>query len=82
MHFHSLRHTNASLLIAAHAPITTVSGRLGHAQTSTTLNIYASAIQSADAAAADALEGIIHIREQNDKSITGFMAGWKIERTS
>lgn len=64
VHFHSLRHTNASLLIAAHAPITTVSGRLGHAQTSTTLNIYASAIQSADAAAADALEGIIHIREQ------------------
>lgn len=45
------------------APITTVSGRLGHAQTSTTLNIYASAIQSADAAA-DALEGIIRIREQ------------------
>ena len=64
MHFHSLRHTNASLLIAAHAPITTVSGRLGHAQTSTTLNIYVSAIQSADPAAADALEGIIRIREQ------------------
>ncbi len=64
VHFHSLRHTNASLLIAAHAPITTVSGRLGHAQTSTTLNIYVSAIQSADPAAADALEGIIRIREQ------------------
>lgn len=39
VHFHSLRHTNASILIAAHTPITTVSGRLGHAQTSTTLNI-------------------------------------------
>lgn len=64
VHFHSLRHTNASLLIAAHAPITTVSARLGHAQTSTTLNIYADAIQSADAAAADALEGVIRIREQ------------------
>lgn len=62
--FHSLRHTNASILIAAHAPITTVSGRLGHAQTSTTLNIYASAIQSADAVAADALEGVIKIRER------------------
>lgn len=47
-----------SLLIAAHVPITAVSGRLGHAQTSTTLNIYASMIQSADAAAADALEGV------------------------
>ena len=64
VHFHSLRHTNASLLIAAHVPITTVSGRLGHAQTSTTLNYYASAIQSADAAAADALEGVIRIRER------------------
>lgn len=59
IHFHSLRHSNASILIAAHVPITTVSGRLGHAQTSTTLNYYASAIQSADAAAADALEGVI-----------------------
>ena len=26
VHFHSLRHTNASILIAAHTPITTVSG--------------------------------------------------------
>ena len=64
VHFHSLCHTNASILIAAHTPITTVSGRLGHAQTSTTLNHYASAIQSADAAAADTLEGIIKVRER------------------
>lgn len=68
IHFHSLRHTNASILIAAHVPITTVSGRLGHAQTSTTLNIYASAIQSADAVAADALEGVIKIREKKQAS--------------
>ena len=45
VNFHSLRHSNASILIAAHVSITTVSGRLGHAQTSTTLNYYASAIQ-------------------------------------
>lgn len=64
VNFHSLRHSNASILITAHVPITTVSGRLGHAQTSTTLNYYASAIQSADAAAADALEGVIRIRER------------------
>ena len=64
VHFHSLRHTNASILIDAHTPITTVSGRLGHAQTSTTLNYHASAIQSADAAAADTLEGIIKVRER------------------
>lgn len=64
IHLRSLRHSNASILIAAHVPITTVSGRLGHAQTSTTLNYYASAIQSTDAAAADALEGVIRIRER------------------
>lgn len=45
VNFHSLRHSNASILIVAHVPITTVSGRLGHAQTSTTLNYYASALQ-------------------------------------
>lgn len=56
---HGLRHTNASLLIAAGTNIRTVSGRLGHAQTSTTANIYAHVIQSADAIAAEALENIL-----------------------
>lgn len=66
VHFHSLRHTNASLLIAAHVPVTTVSGRLGHAKTSTTTDIYAGFIRSADAAAADALTGVFdRIREEN-----------------
>lgn len=66
VHFHSLRHSNASLMIAAHVPVTTVSGRLGHAQTSTTLNIYADCIRSSDAAAAEALTGVfdrIRVRE-------------------
>ena len=58
VHFHSLRHTNASLLIAAHVPVTTVSGRLGHAKTSTTTDIYAGFIRSSDAAAADALTDV------------------------
>lgn len=53
--FHSLRHSNAALLIAAHVPVTTVAGRLGHAQVSTTTNIYAGFIRSSDARAADAL---------------------------
>lgn len=66
VHFHSLRHTNASLLIAAHVPVTTVSGRLGHAKTSTTTDIYAGFIRSADAAAADALADVFdRIREEN-----------------
>ncbi|MEA4955046.1 MAG: tyrosine-type recombinase/integrase [Pseudoflavonifractor sp.] len=57
--FHGLRHTNATLLIAAGTNLRTVSSRLGHAQTSTTANIYAHAIQSADAAAAEALGDIL-----------------------
>lgn len=56
---HSLRHTNATLLIAKHMPITTVANRLGHANAATTSKIYAHAIQSADAAAAEVLENIL-----------------------
>lgn len=56
---HGLRHTNATLLIAAGTNLRTVSGRLGHAQASTTANIYAHAVRSADAAAAETLENIL-----------------------
>ncbi|MBR2040105.1 MAG: tyrosine-type recombinase/integrase [Clostridia bacterium] len=50
---HSFRHTNATIMINSGTDIRTVSGRLGHSQTSTTLNIYAHLIQKADRAAAD-----------------------------
>lgn len=56
IHVHSLRHTSATLLIADGTPLTTVAQRLGHANAGTTTKIYAHAIQSADAAAAEALE--------------------------
>ena len=59
LHIHSLRHTNATLLIAQGVNIRTVSSRLGHGQTSTTMNIYAHAIQSADEKAAETLENIL-----------------------
>jgi integrase len=53
---HSLRHTNATLLIAGNVNIRTVSAHLGHAQTSTTMNIYAHAVQEAEIKAAEVLE--------------------------
>lgn len=57
---HSLRHTNASLLIAAGVNVRTVSARLGHAHTSTTMDIYSHAIQSADVAASKAIGSVVH----------------------
>lgn len=56
---HGLRHTNATLQIAGGVPITTVAGRLGHASAATTTKIYAHAIQSADAAAAELLQNLL-----------------------
>ena len=56
---HSLRHTNATLLIAAGTNVRTVSAHLGHSQTSTTMNIYSHSIKSAEAAAAEALQSVL-----------------------
>lgn len=60
IHVHSLRHTNTTLMIAGGEDILTVSRRLGHAQASTTTNIYAHAIQSANAKAAETLENLLN----------------------
>lgn len=53
---HSLRHTYASLMIADGTPLVVVSHQLGHAQTSTTANIYAHVIKSAEAKAAQTFD--------------------------
>ena len=57
---HSLRHSNATLMIAEGVDIRTVSNRLGHAQTSTTLNIYSHALKSRDQDAADKLDAALN----------------------
>ena len=57
--FHGLRHTSATLLIAAHQDVRTVSNRLGHAQASTTMNIYAHALKENDRTASNALENML-----------------------
>ena len=43
LNVHSLRHTNASMLIAQGVDVRTVAGLLGHSQPSTTLDIYSHA---------------------------------------
>lgn len=60
IHLHSLRHTNATLQIANGSAVTTVAGYLGHANASTTTKVYAHAIQTAQAAAAERLEDILN----------------------
>lgn len=61
---HSLRHTNITLLLAAGIPLRTVSYRAGHAQTSTTSNIYSHAIRTADEKAAEVLESMLQGRNE------------------
>ena len=56
---HSLRHTNATLNIANGVSVTTVAGQLGHANANTTTKIYAHAIKSAQAAAADMMDDLL-----------------------
>lgn len=62
----SLRHTNASLMIASGVDVRTVAGRLGHSQTSTTTNIYAHMIKSANEKAAEAIEDLLSLRSNKN----------------
>lgn len=57
--FHGLRHTSATLLLSAHQDVVTVAKRLGHAQASTTMDIYAHALKESDKKAADALANLL-----------------------
>ena len=54
--FHTLRHTHATLLIHAGVDMRTVQERLGHADVSTTLRLYAHMLPGRDSAAAEAFE--------------------------
>jgi integrase len=50
--FHDLRHTHASELLSAGTPVKTVSKRLGHANATVTMNIYAHLLSGDDERAA------------------------------
>ena len=54
--FHDLRHTFATLLISYNVDVKTVSHKLGHASTSTTMNFYVHNLESTDKASAELLE--------------------------
>ena len=61
---HGLRHTSATLLIAQNIDVKTVSNRLGHSETSTTMDIYTHALQKQDALAAKSLGELITAKTQ------------------
>ncbi len=56
---HDLRHLHATQLLAAGVPVRTVSGRLGHANASTTLNVYAHFLEASDREAATVIGGLL-----------------------
>ena len=56
---HGLRHTCATLLISQGVDIVTVAGRLGHSQTSTTLDVYSHSLQKMDVIASEKLENLL-----------------------
>ena len=57
--FHDLRHIHASVLLAKHIDINAVSARMGHADPSITLRVYADALTANDTAAANALDQLL-----------------------
>lgn len=68
LNFHTTRHTNATLLIADGVNIRTVSNRLGHSVTSTTIDIYSHSLKSAEKEAATRLENMLSGKPKNSKS--------------
>jgi integrase len=58
-HFHELRHFSATEAIASGADVRTVAGRLGHADATTTLRIYAHALEARDRELAGLLDSAV-----------------------
>ncbi|MDD4189442.1 MAG: site-specific integrase, partial [Eubacteriales bacterium] len=61
--FHGIRHTSASYLIACGQDVVSVSKRLGHASSNTTLAIYAHAFKKRDQISASFMEGLYSNKE-------------------
>ena len=64
---YGLRHTAASTLIATGASPRDVAAQLGHAQTSTTMNIYAHAFEGVNRKNADALSDAYNAARKHAK---------------
>ena len=58
---HDLRHTHASMLLAANVPIHVVQQRLGHESIQTTVNVYGHLMHDAGRIAAEAVEAALTV---------------------
>lgn len=65
MRLHDLRHFAATRLMAAGVPVRTVSGRLGHANPSTTLSVYAHFVEASDQEAASVVGKLVSTSKTN-----------------
>ena len=59
MHFHDLRHTAASLMLSTGKPLNVVLSKLGHSQSSTTLDIYTHIFPETRANAAEIMDDLV-----------------------
>ena len=66
--FHGLRHTSASLALAAGVPMKVVSERLGHSTTGITADLYAHVSPALARDAADAIAGMIAAAQAVDRA--------------
>ena len=64
---HSLRNTNATMLLMNGLPVKAVSSRLGHSNAVTTSNIYSHALKSVDEEAATVIDNILSNGNKQDK---------------
>ena len=67
---HDLRHTHATLGLAAGIPTKVMSDRLGHATTAFTQDVYMHAIPPLEADAAERIAAMIFATEAGDKAVT------------
>jgi integrase len=72
---HDLRHYVATRLIAAGVPVRTVSGRLGHANAATTLNVYSAFLQASDHDAAELLGQMLSSAQKSRRKATSTGSG-------
>jgi integrase len=65
--FHDLRHTQASLLLAAGVDLKVIHKRLGHRDFATTANLYSHLLQGAQAEAVEKLDAMLESRKPQPK---------------